>query len=87
VPTNLATTSIGSTAATLSWSPVSNAVSYSIRYKLVGASGWTFKSNITGTSYRLSGLLTRRNYTWAITARCANGSTSLVSSAAFFTTL
>lgn len=87
VPAGLSASNITTNSATLAWSPVSNATSYTIRYKLVGASGWTFKSNITGTSYRLSGLLTRRNYTWALTAKCANGSTSLVSSSSFFTTL
>ena len=87
VPTGLGANSITTTAATLTWSPVTNATSYTIRYKLAGASGWIFKSNLTGTSYRLTGLLTKRNYTWAITAKCSNGTTSNVSASAFFTTL
>jgi hypothetical protein len=86
-PVNLGTTNITTNAATLAWTGPANAVSYSVRYKLVGASGWYFQNNITATSFRLTNLLSKRNYQWAITAKCSNGTTSTLSAIKYFTTL
>ena len=87
VPTNQNTTNITTTSATVTWSASPNASSYSIRYKLVGASGWTIKNYITTTTYTITGLSPRRNYQWVMTAKCTNGSTSNLSSTKYFTTL
>jgi hypothetical protein len=71
----------------VTWTASSNASSYSIRYKLVGASGWTIKNYINGTSYTITGLSSKRNYQWVMTAKCNNGSTSNISATKYFTTL
>jgi hypothetical protein len=87
VPTNLSVTSITTNAATLNWIGSSNAVSYSIRYKPVGFSGWTIRNSVTGSSLRITNLMGKRMYEWAINVKCSNGTTSSLSGLNRFTTL
>lgn len=85
IPTNLANTNITGTSATLSWTGPANAQTYQVRYKLVGASGWTIR-NITTPSLNITGLLRNRNYQWMVNTKCTNGTSSSFSATKTFTT-
>ncbi len=69
-PTNLASTNIGTDAATLSWSAVSDALSYSFRYRVVGTSSWTTQTTSI-TSLSLSGLTADTDYECQVSATCS----------------
>jgi hypothetical protein len=86
-PTNLIASGITTSSATLTWTGPGNALNYSVRYRLVGASGWTFRNNISGTSTTITGLMGKRNYQFIVTAKCSNGITSPLSISKTFTTL
>lgn len=86
-PTNLAASAITSNAATLSWTGPSNGLTYSIRYRPIGFTGWTIRSGITGNSFRATGLISKRTYEWIINTQCSNGTSSSFSTPRQFTTL
>ncbi len=69
----LNSSNITSSAATLSWSPVSGAVSYNVEYKLSSASTWTLV-NVTGTNTNLTSLASNSTYNVRIQAVCNSGS-------------
>ncbi len=84
-PSGLASSSITTTGATVSWSAVSGAVSYAVDYKLNSASTWTSAASATtSTSVALSGLTSASLYDWRVLTTCASG-TSGYSSAQFTT--
>jgi hypothetical protein len=85
-PSGLNATSISQTAATLNWAAVSGATSYNLQWKLSTSGTWTTVSNLTGTSYNLSGLTANTTYNYQVKANCTGGS-SAYSAAASFTTL
>ncbi len=85
-PTGLTSSAITSNSATVSWTPVTNALDYALDYKLSTATTWTsFSSALTTTSASLSGLTQTSIYNWRVTARCSAGTGNAV--AAQFTTL
>ncbi|MEZ4685122.1 MAG: fibronectin type III domain-containing protein [Bacteroidia bacterium] len=84
-PTGLASTSITSTGAVLSWNAVSGARDYDLQYREVGASTWTTVSNIGGTSYTLSNLASNVQYEWQVRSNCKGGNSAY--SITSFTTL
>jgi hypothetical protein len=53
----------------------------------MGFSGWTIRSGVTGSSLRITSLLSKRTYEWIINAKCSNGTTSSFSGTKQFTTL
>jgi N-acetyl-anhydromuramyl-L-alanine amidase AmpD len=83
-PTGVAVSSITTTSATVSWTAVSGASSYTLQYRPTGGT-WT-SSNSTTNSINLSGLSSTTVYEVQVTATCASG-TSNASSVATFTTL
>ena len=85
-PTGLASSSVTSSSATVSWTAVSGAASYDVDYKLSSSGTWTNAvTGTTGTSVNLSGLTASSLYDWRVRANCgANGSSSY--SQAQFTT-
>ncbi|SDX64155.1 Por secretion system C-terminal sorting domain-containing protein [Lutibacter oricola] len=84
VPTNLASSNVGATGATLSWSAVSGAT-YVLQYRETGTSTWTQES--TGsTSFDITGLNTLTQYEAQVQSVCSSGS-SVFSSSVNFTTL
>ena len=87
VPTNLNTTNITSNSATLTWTGPINAVSYTLRYRRVGFSGWTYVSNFTGATRTISGLSSKGSYEWVVRANCSNGLNSGFSATRTFITL
>jgi hypothetical protein len=87
VPTNMNAINITSNSATLTWTGPSNGTSYTLNYRRIGFSGWTYISNITGNSRVISGLASRGNYEWSVRANCSNGMSSGSSGLKTFTTL
>ncbi|HYF30907.1 MAG TPA: zinc-dependent metalloprotease family protein [Chitinophagaceae bacterium] len=76
-PTGLATSSITSSSATVSWSAVSGANSYDVDYKASAVSTWTnAASGTTATSVNLSGLSASTAYDWRVRANCSSGSST-----------
>lgn len=87
VPTGLASSSVTSTSATVSWAAATGAVSYNLQYKTSAASAYTTISGITGTSYNLTGLAASTTYNYKVQSVCSGSSTSAYSTTASFTTL
>jgi hypothetical protein len=80
-PTGLTTSSITSSGATLSWSAVTGAVSYTVQYKTSAATIWITANATVSTTFVLSGLTASTTYNWKVTADC-----SVYSSTVSFTT-
>ena len=86
VPTGLASSSVTSTSATVSWAAATGAVSYNLQYKTAAASTYTTISGITSTSYNLTGLTASTTYSFRVQSVCSGSTTSAYSSVASFTT-
>jgi hypothetical protein len=85
-PANLNATAITQTTATLNWGATSGANTYNLQWKPTNGSTWTTVSNLTGTSYNLSGLTANTSYDFKVQAVCTSGS-GTYSAAATFNTL
>lgn len=85
VPGGLSATGITTSSATLNWSAATGAVSYNVQWKASSASTWNTVSNVSGTSYALSGLSASTGYSYQVQTNCSSG-TSAYSSTATFTT-
>ncbi|TCJ17857.1 T9SS type A sorting domain-containing protein [Flaviaesturariibacter flavus] len=86
VPTGLSASSVTSSSATVSWSAVSGASSYTVQYKTTAASTWTTAASAaTGTSVTISGLTASTAYNWQVSTNCS-ASSSAFASGSFTTT-
>jgi N-acetyl-anhydromuramyl-L-alanine amidase AmpD len=83
-PASLASSSITSTGAVLTWGAVSGATNYSLQIKTSAGSTWTAYT-VSGTSYTASGLTAATAYQWKVAANCS-GTLSSYSATASFTT-
>ena len=86
IPSGLSSNNITNTSAVLSWSVVSGAVRYDLRYRTSGTTNWTEISNQTGTSYSLSGLTANSAYEWQIRTECSNQNSNYSNTQSFTTT-
>ncbi|MEL6941534.1 MAG: fibronectin type III domain-containing protein, partial [Bacteroidota bacterium] len=68
-PTNLRTTNIRSTRATLEWDGVSGAVSYTFEIRAVGEPNWVERT-VTRTFQRVQPLIPNTLYEWRVRANC-----------------
>lgn len=85
-PSGLASSSITTTSATVSWNAVTSALSYDVDYKLTSTSTWTHAAiATTSTSVNITGLTKGTVYDWRVRATCSAGSGNFIS--AQFTTL
>ncbi len=84
-PSTLSATAITTTSATLSWSVVTGATSYNVRYRVSGTTTWTTTSSAT-TSASISGLTPGTIYEYQIQAICSSGAGSYTASSYFTTT-
>lgn len=84
VPTGLATGSITTSGALLSWTSVSGATSYDVRYKTVSGSNWT-TINTSLVSYTVSGLTAATLYEFQVSAKNSAGSSAFSTSKQFTT--
>ena len=83
--TGLTSSAIGDTTATVSWTAVTNAISYAVDYKLNSTATWTsFSTAQTTSTASITGLTQGSLYDWRVKATCAAGSGNFV--AAQFTT-
>ncbi len=70
-PSGLNTSIITLSSATLNWSPVTNATTYTISYKGSNSTSWIDAAiNIGSTSFTLNGLSTATSYDWKVYALC-----------------
>lgn len=83
-PSGLASSSITTASATISWTAVSGAASYNIQYRVNGATSW-INTTSTTNSKALTGLTAATTYQYQIQTVCAS-TTSTYSSIATFTT-
>jgi photosystem II stability/assembly factor-like uncharacterized protein len=83
-PISLATNSITTAAATISWAAVSGATNYTPEYKASTSTTWIVLSNTTATSIAFSTLAANTTYNWRVKTNCAGG-TSAYSTASFTT--
>jgi hypothetical protein len=82
-PSGLAVSGITTTGATLSWSAVSGATSYTVQYKTSTAASWTSVST-ANTSYAITGLASGTAHNAQVQAVCSTGSSTFTSTS--FTT-
>ncbi|MCS6904513.1 MAG: fibronectin type III domain-containing protein [Bacteroidia bacterium] len=76
VPASVSVNNVTRNSAVVSWSPVSGANEYTIRYRLAGNWWWWYEST-SGTSFSIGGLQPLRTYEWQVQARCgSNGNSS-----------
>lgn len=84
-PAGLTTTSISSSSAVVSWTPVTGAQSYDVDYHVNGDTSWTNAATGTAnTSVSLTGLSASTLYEWRVVTNCSGGSSNY--SSAQFTT-
>ncbi len=86
-PIGLASSSITSSTATVSWGAVSGAASYNLQYKTSAGSTWATVPGITTTSYNLTGLSASTVYNYQVQTVCSGTSTSSYSAPSSFVTL
>ncbi len=73
VPTNLTSSNITFTQATLSWDPVEGASQYRINGQLKGGPGWFARTRIVeGTSVRTNAIIPFLTYIWRVQADCGD---------------
>ena len=85
-PTTPSVASITTTGATVSWSAVSGATSYTLEYKTNAAATWTIVTGITTTSRALTGLTSATLYNVRLKTVCSATSSSAYSTTTNFTT-
>lgn len=83
-PTGLNSSGISGTQATVSWTPVSGAVSYNVQYKPSTSSTWIASTTSSATSRVLTGLTESTVYDWRVMTNCS-ANYSPYSSAQFIT--
>jgi hypothetical protein len=88
-PNVLSVTNVTTSSGIVSWGSVSGAISYNLRYKVLGEPNWTLITGIGGTSRFLSGLQNNTTYEVEVQYVCSGGLVSGFSSGLIrtFTTL
>jgi hypothetical protein len=82
-PTALTSSAITATSATVSWTAVSGATSYTAQFKTTAASTWT-NVTVSGTSANITGLIAGTAYNFQVSATCGSGTSAFA--ATTFTT-
>ncbi|KAA9038414.1 T9SS type A sorting domain-containing protein [Ginsengibacter hankyongi] len=85
-PSNLSSSSITGSSATVSWGAVSGALSYNVDYSLSGQNSWTSGASATTlTSVTIAGLNSSTTYDWRVRSNCSSTSSSGYTTASFTT--
>jgi hypothetical protein len=85
-PSNLLSSSITASSATLSWSAATGASSYTLDYKESSSGTWiNLGTGISSSSYTLSGLNPSTSYDWRVSSNCTGKNSAFNSNG--FTTL
>ncbi|GAB3691865.1 hypothetical protein GCM10027592_10220 [Spirosoma flavus] len=69
-PTALSSTSVTTSAATLTWAAVAGSTSYAVSLKPQSTTAWTGDINVGATSYSITGLTANTTYDWRVKAGC-----------------
>lgn len=80
----LNSSAVTSSSATLGWTAVSGALSYNLRYRIVGAASWTSTTSTTN-SKAVSGLSASSNYEFQVQSVCSGASSAFSASSTFTT--
>ncbi|MEM6696821.1 MAG: T9SS type A sorting domain-containing protein [Bacteroidota bacterium] len=83
-PTNLSTSNIRRNKATLNWSAVADAVSYTINVRAIGTTDWD-DATTSNTSIVARPLASSTTYEWRVRSNCADKSSEWSSLATFTT--
>ncbi|MDR1877274.1 MAG: fibronectin type III domain-containing protein [Flavobacteriaceae bacterium] len=76
-PSDLSVSNITDKGATLKWTAVSGAKSYTVEYKTSAASTWTVATSTLATNtYTLSGLTDNTTYNWRVKTNCFSSGSS-----------
>jgi hypothetical protein len=78
VPTNIVLSNITGNSVTITWSPVSHALSYNVNYRVRGALSF-ITVNTTSPSVTLSNLFAGMNYEYRIHSRCKTNNSPQIS--------
>ena len=84
IPTGLVVDSLKSSSATLKWTAVNNALSYSVQYAKTGTNAWTTLNSSTN-SIGISGLTPSTSYEFQVKTICSSGINNYSSSVSFIT--
>ncbi|MCC6459503.1 MAG: fibronectin type III domain-containing protein [Saprospiraceae bacterium] len=74
-PTALSANNISGANATISWTAVTGANSYTLQWRTVGATTWTTLNNVS-SPYQLTGLPASQNVEVAVRSNCGSGSSN-----------
>ncbi len=85
IPGGLTSSAITTTSATVGWTAVSGASAYNLQYEVGSTGTFTTVSNITGTSYNITGLVAGTTYQFQVQAVCSGGNSAYSSLASFAT--
>lgn len=86
VPTGLAVGTTTSSTASITWAAVTGATGHNLQWKLNTATTWTTVSNLTTTSYILTGLTASTTYNVRVQTICSSSLTSAYTTAINCTT-
>lgn len=84
IPSNVVTSSIGSTTATISWDSV-QAATYDLRYKVFGSSTWSIITNLSNATYNITSLSPNTQYEVEVRSTCGSNSSDYSTTATFTT--
>ena len=84
VPSGTAAVNIKRKRATLTWSSVASAVSYTVQFRVAGSASWTSEATTSETSITASSLNNNTTYEWRVRSNC-NGDASAFSPICSFT--
>jgi Secretion system C-terminal sorting domain/Fibronectin type III domain len=77
-PSNTDAINIMTTSATLTWSSIQEAFSYTVEYRQGLAGNYINAGTVTGTSLTLTGLIAGTEYSWRVKASCSDFSSQAV---------
>ncbi len=86
IPSNISSSSITENSATIKWTAVSGASSYTLQYRIIGAGSWNTTTSTT-TSKQLVALVSGSTYEVQVQTNCSATNTSNFSASTPFTTL
>ena len=84
VPSNVTTTAITATTASVSWDIVPSAT-YDLRYREVDSGTWIDILDLSTANYNLNGLTTLTNYEVQIRSKCSSSNSAYTTSSTFST--
>ncbi|MBS1656640.1 MAG: sulfatase-like hydrolase/transferase [Bacteroidetes bacterium] len=85
-PSQITVNSISSCSVTYSWTQVSGANKYKVKYKKSGTSSWQSNLKISDTTYTFSGLSSATSYVLSVQSVCSSGKVSTSSKTTTITT-